>query len=147
MSIENENHSGFDPETNVIEEDGDVKPYVSPLEPPDYLGNLPQPPQSDVPPEVQAVLYDAAKKEDKARARGYSRERIATKVHIPLNQALIRLQLAKIDTSSAFPPERPAEVQEPDSFTDDEERQMQILEDAGGKTRAEAENIVRGRRQ
>jgi len=143
MPIENQHHSGFNPEMNVIEKDGDIKPYVAPLEPPDNLKNLPKPPKG-LPSEVRDILHEAALKEDILRQKGARKERISRIAHIPATKALARLGLQKIDITLAFPPDH--EQQFPDDFTDAEEKQIDILMNGAGMNRAEAEQRVKARR-
>lgn len=148
MSIEHATHSGFDPDSHIIEQDGDIKPYDAPLEPSEYVDDFSRhSPQSLLPPEVFSVVYDAATEEDALRTKGVRPERISRLAHIPMNQALVRLALKGIDTSLAFPPVPEAEPEAAQNdFSAREQIEYDHLVDNAGKTTSEAEEIIKSRR-
>jgi hypothetical protein len=55
-----------------------------------------------IPREVLDLLIEAATTEDDLRSKGYSEQRIGTKVGVPLTIKMLHLQLKGIDTSNAF---------------------------------------------
>lgn len=86
-----------------------------------------------MPDEVLAVLYEAARLEDKKRADGVHPDRIGRLVHIPMNKALVRLSLQHIDTQLAFPPQKSESAQQPSEEVPDEifEAAERLMETTG----------------
>lgn len=153
-----EQHSGFNPDAHINEVDGDILPYVQPLEPPDYLADLPTPVEHDLyliessvndvstvetttlPTEVQQAMDTVDADAKKYQARGYKPDRV--KELAGRGRSLALLAARGIDISGALPSESLNSNEQDDFITSEQEKQIDHLMDTTGLSYNDAKNKV-----
>lgn len=151
------NYSDIEQPSSIVDDNGDIRPYESeaidsPWSPqseelPEWAeGGMAQEPSPSMPGEVFEVLKDAAREEDRLRQSGTSPDRIARRVHLPMNIQLAKLAAKHVDISLAFPPDRPEATREADDdLSDTQERAIDHIMDTQGLSYDAAAAIARNR--